>query len=110
MKVFAIGILRWSYYLASDYGTFLLVIRINLIIRNGPYTNVIEKTSFVKIKVYTRVARELRANHRYPARAQGTKIGGDIIFLRRSKNKLAHICAHRSYAVKNNNNTKSDQE
>ena len=59
MKVFAVGVLRWSYFLASEYGTFLLVIRINLVIRNGPSTYVIEKTSFVKIKVDTRVAREL---------------------------------------------------
>ena len=44
---------------ASEYGTFLLVIRMNLVIRNGPSTYVIEKTSFVKIKVDTRVAREL---------------------------------------------------
>jgi hypothetical protein len=59
MKVFAVGVLRWSYFLASKYGTFLLVIRINLVIRNGPSTDVIEKTSFVKTKVDTRVAREL---------------------------------------------------
>ena len=31
----------------------------NLVIQNGPSTYVIEKTSFVKIKVDTRVAREL---------------------------------------------------
>ena len=59
MKVFAVGVSRWSYFLASEYGTFLLVIRMNLVIRNGPSTYVIEKTSFVKIKVDTRVAREL---------------------------------------------------
>jgi hypothetical protein len=59
IKVFAVGVLRWSYFLASDYGTFLLVICMNLVIRNGPSTYVIEKTSFVKIKVDTRVAREL---------------------------------------------------
>ncbi len=58
----------------------------NLVIRNGPSTYVIEKTSFVKIKVDTREP-ESSANRRYPARAQGTKIGGDINFLRRSKNK-----------------------
>ena len=45
MKVFAVGVLRWSYFLASEYGTFLLVIRINLVIRNGPSTDVIEKTA-----------------------------------------------------------------
>jgi hypothetical protein len=43
MKVFAIGVSRWSYFLASEYGTFLLVIRINLVIRNGPSTYVIKK-------------------------------------------------------------------
>jgi hypothetical protein len=31
----------------------------NLVIRNGPSTHVIENTSFVKIKVDTRVAREI---------------------------------------------------
>jgi hypothetical protein len=31
----------------------------NLVIRNGPSTYVIKKTSFVKIKVDMRVAREL---------------------------------------------------
>jgi hypothetical protein len=67
MKVFAIGVLRWSYFLASEYGTFLvLVICMNLVIRNGPSTYVIEKT----------------------------KIDRGINFLRRSKNKLAHICAN----------------
>ena len=86
MQIFAVGVLRWSYFLASDYGTFLLVIRMNLVIRNGPSTYVIEKTSFVKIKVDTREP-ESSANRRYPARALGTKIGGDINFLRRSKNK-----------------------
>ena len=59
MKVFAVGVSRWAYFLASDYGTFLLVIRMNLVIRNRPSTYVIEKTSFVKIKKDTRVAREL---------------------------------------------------
>ena len=59
MKVFAVGVLRWSYFLASEYGTFLLVIRMNLVIRNGPPTHVIENSSFVKIKVDTLVAREL---------------------------------------------------
>jgi hypothetical protein len=59
MKVFAVGISRWSCFLASDYGTFLLVIRMNLVIQNGPSTYIIKKTSFVKIKVDTRVAREL---------------------------------------------------
>ena len=60
MKVFAVGVFRWSYFVASEYGTFLLfVIRMNLVIRNEPSTYVIEKTSFVKIKVDTRVAREL---------------------------------------------------
>jgi hypothetical protein len=59
MKVFAAGVSRWSYFFASKYGTFLLVIRMKRIIRNGPSTYVIEKTSFVKIKVDTRVAREL---------------------------------------------------
>ena len=54
MKVFAVGVSRWSYFLASEYGTFLLVICINLVIRNGPSTYVIEKTSFVKKKL-TRV-------------------------------------------------------
>jgi hypothetical protein len=50
MKVFAVGVSRWPYFLASEYGTFLLVIRMNLVIRNGPSTYVIEKTSFVKLK------------------------------------------------------------
>jgi hypothetical protein len=59
MKKFAVGISRWSYFLASEYGTFLLVIRMNLVIQNGLSTNVIKKTSFIKIKVDTRVAREL---------------------------------------------------
>jgi hypothetical protein len=59
MKVFAVGISRWSYILASKYGTFLLVIRMNLVIRNGPPTDVIKNSSFVKIKVDTFVAREL---------------------------------------------------
>jgi hypothetical protein len=59
MKVFAVGVSRWSYYLASEYDSFLLVIRMNLVIRNGPSTYVIKKTSFVKIKVDTRVVREL---------------------------------------------------
>ncbi len=44
MKVFAVGVSRWSYYLASKYGTFLLVIRMNLVIRNGPPTDVIENS------------------------------------------------------------------
>ncbi len=47
------------FILASKYGTFLLVICMNLVVRNGPSTYVIKKTSFVKIKVDTRVAREL---------------------------------------------------
>jgi hypothetical protein len=38
MNVFAVGVSRWSYFLASDYGSFLLVIRMNLVIRNGPST------------------------------------------------------------------------
>ena len=59
MKVFAVGVLRWSYFLASEYGTFLLVIRMNLVIRNGPPTHVIENSSFVKIKVDTRNCDEL---------------------------------------------------
>ncbi len=32
MKVFAVGVSRWSYFLASEYGTFLLVICMNLVI------------------------------------------------------------------------------
>jgi hypothetical protein len=59
MKKIPVGILRRSYFLASDYSTFLLVIHMNLVIKNGPSTYVIEKTSFVKIKVDTRAAREL---------------------------------------------------
>ncbi len=59
MKKFAIGILPWSYFVARYYGTFLLVIRMNRVIQNGPSTYVIKKTSFVKIKVDTCVAREL---------------------------------------------------
>ncbi len=59
MENFALGVSCWSYFLASDYGTFLLVIRMNLVIRNGPSTYVIEITSFVKIKVDKRVARAL---------------------------------------------------
>ncbi len=34
MNVFAVGVSHWSYFLASEYGTFLLVIRMNLIIQN----------------------------------------------------------------------------
>jgi hypothetical protein len=59
MKVFAVGVSHRSYFLASDYGTFLLVICMNLIIQNGPSTYIIGKTSFIKIKVDTHVAREL---------------------------------------------------
>jgi hypothetical protein len=59
MKVFAVGMSHWSYFLASEYGTFLLVIRMNLVIRTRPSTYIIEKTIFVKIKVDTLVAREL---------------------------------------------------
>jgi hypothetical protein len=82
MKVFAVGVSRWSYYLASDYCTFLLVICMNLVIQNGPSTYVIEKTSFVKIKVNTRVARarERSATRCYPARAQGTKLAEMLFF------------------------------
>jgi hypothetical protein len=43
MKVFAVGVSRWSYFLASEYGTFLLVIRMNLVIQNGPSTYVTKK-------------------------------------------------------------------
>jgi hypothetical protein len=64
MKVFAVGVSRWSYFLASEYGTFLLVIHMNLVIQNGPSTYVIEKTSFINIKVDTRVARELSYTRR----------------------------------------------
>ncbi len=59
MKGFAVGISCWSNFLASDYGTILLDIRMNLVIQNGPSTYVIEKTSFIKIKVDMCVAREL---------------------------------------------------
>jgi hypothetical protein len=72
MTVFDVGILRWSYFLASDYGTFLLVIRMNLVIQNGPSTYVIKKTSFVKIKVDTRVARELSYSA-LPRKSSGDK-------------------------------------
>ena len=51
IKKFAVGVSRWSYFLASESGTFLLVICMNLVIRNGPPTHVIENSSFVKIKV-----------------------------------------------------------
>jgi hypothetical protein len=60
----------------------------NLVIRNGPSTRVIKNTSFVKIKVNTCVAS-------YPARAEGTKIDGENIFLTKLKNKWSHICYHR---------------
>jgi hypothetical protein len=55
MKKIVDGILRWSYFLASvnDYGTFLLVICMNLVIQNGPSAYVIQEMSFVKIKVDT---------------------------------------------------------
>jgi hypothetical protein len=32
MKIFAVGVSHWSYFLASEYGTFLLVICMNLVI------------------------------------------------------------------------------
>ena len=38
MEVFAVGVSRWSYFLASDFATFLLVIRMKLVIQNGPST------------------------------------------------------------------------
>jgi hypothetical protein len=50
MNVFTVGSSRWSYFLASEYGTFLLVIRMNLVIRNGPSTYVIEKNELRKNK------------------------------------------------------------
>ena len=50
MKKFAFGISRLSYFSASNYGIFLLVIRTNLVIRNGPSTYVIEKNELRKNK------------------------------------------------------------
>ncbi len=50
MKNFVVGILRWSYFLASNYGTFLLVIRMNLVIQNRPSTCVIKKNKLHKNK------------------------------------------------------------
>jgi hypothetical protein len=94
MKVFAVGILLWSYFLASDYGPFLLVIPMNLVTRNGPSTYVIEKTSFVKIKVDKRVARELS----YLALPRTSSGDNNLrrYFYVGQKINLAHICANRS--------------
>ena len=73
MKVFAVGVSRWSYFLASDYCTFLLVIRMNLVIQNGPSTYGIEKTSFVKIKVNMRVAIRELSYSALPCTSSGDK-------------------------------------
>ena len=52
----------------------------NLVIRNGPSTYVIEKTSFVKIKVDTRVARELRLLGVTQHELRGQKLAEILIF------------------------------
>jgi hypothetical protein len=46
-------------FLASAYLTFLLATGENFIPQNGPSTQLIKATSFVKIKVNMLVAREL---------------------------------------------------
>ncbi len=67
--------------LASVYCTFLLAKLSNFVTRKGPPTQLIEATSFAKIKVDMRVARELS----YPWPAEGTKIGRENNFFRSSK-------------------------
>jgi hypothetical protein len=51
----------------------------NLVIRNGPSTYVIEKTSFVKIKVDTHVARELSYLGVTLHRLRGQKLAEKLI-------------------------------
>jgi hypothetical protein len=80
MKNFAVGVTRWSYFLASNYGTFLLVICMNLVIQNGPSTYVFKKTSFVTIKVDKCVSQRAQLLGVTLHRLRGQKLAENLSF------------------------------